>query len=125
MDDQTLLFFHSHPQALPLYEALETKLKNNISPLEIKVQKSQISFYHKRLFGCVSFLRPKKGISYAPGFLTLTFGLGHPLSSSRIAAVIEPYPNRWTHHLLLDDETQLDEELMAWLTEAADFAAAK
>ena len=125
MDDQTLLFFDTHCHALPLYEALEEKLVSTISPLEIKVQKTQISFYHKRLFGCVSFLHPKKKSPYPPQGLTLTFGLSYPLSSSRIAIVTEPYPNRWTHHMVLESMDQIDTQLMAWLGEAAAFAAKK
>ena len=55
----------------------------------------------------------------------MTFGLSYRLASPRIWQAVEPYPNRWTHHMLVSDETQLDDELMGWIKEAAAFAAAK
>ena len=43
----------------------------------------------------------------------------------RIWQAVEPYPNRWTHHVLVSDESQLDGELLGWVKEAAAFAAVK
>ena len=58
-------------------------------------------------------------------FLILSFGLSHRLDSPRIAVAVEPYPNRWTHHVILSEAGQLDSELMDWLREAHDFALTK
>ena len=38
---------------------------------------------------------------------------------------MEPYPGRWTNHVLLSREDEIDEELMDWLREAYDFAESK
>ena len=57
--------------------------------------------------------------------LLVTFGLSHRLSSPRIAVAVEPYPNRWTHHVVVSRLEELDEELMDWLREAYDFAQNK
>ena len=38
---------------------------------------------------------------------------------------VEPYPNRWTHHVVVSRLEELDEELMDWLREAYDFAQNK
>ncbi|WP_343224108.1 hypothetical protein [Pseudoflavonifractor capillosus] len=35
---------------------------------------------------------------------------------------MEPYPNRWTHHVLL---TRLDETVMGWVEEAYQFSMEK
>ena len=125
MNTDTLLFFDPHPEALPLYEVLEEKLRQQIDPLVIKAQKTQISFYSKHLFGCVSFLRLRKKKECPSRYIVVTFGLDHRLESPRIEAAVEPYPNRWTHHLFVTSPEEIDEELMGWLGEAARFAANK
>ena len=38
-----------------------------------------------------------------PFYTVVTFGLNHGLDSMRIGIAVEPYPNRWTHHLLAAD----------------------
>ena len=38
---------------------------------------------------------------------------------------MEPYPNRWTHHVLVTREEELDGELLGWLEEAYEFARNK
>ena len=57
--------------------------------------------------------------------LLITFGLSYRLDSPRVAVAVEPYPNRWTHHVLLTREEELDGELMGWLEEAWRFAQEK
>ena len=58
-------------------------------------------------------------------YLTVTFGLSYPLEHPRIAAKTEPYPNRWTHHVVVGSLEEIDQQLLEWLVEAAEFAAAK
>lgn len=55
----------------------------------------------------------------------VTFGLEHRVDSSRIAVAIEPYPNRWTHHLLPTAPAQIDTKLLDWLQEAYWFSEQK
>ena len=57
--------------------------------------------------------------------IVVSFGLSYRVDSPRIWVATEPYPNRWTHHMLIADEGQLDDELLGWIKEAAAFAAAK
>lgn len=58
-------------------------------------------------------------------YIVITFGLGYRVESPRIDVATEPYPNRWTHHVLVASEEELDEELMGWVKEAAAFSAGK
>lgn len=37
----------------------------------------------------------------------------------------EPYPGRWTHHLVLTDAARIDGELLSWLDAAHQFAQMK
>ena len=55
----------------------------------------------------------------------VTIGLSYPLNSPRVAVAVEPYPNRWTHHILIAEEGQIDDELLGWLREAYTFAESK
>ena len=124
MQTEELLFFDPMPQALPLYQALREHVAAACPDLRVKVSKTQISFYHRRLFAMVSLpLRRRKG--WPPCCLVVTFGLGRRAESPRILQAIEPYPGRWTHHLVIGTVEEIDDELMAWAREAYNFAAAK
>ena len=127
MDLDTLQWFEAqkHPDALPLYEALEGRILAEIPGVRIKVQKSQISFYTKHLFGCVSYIRARKKAQLPPCYLVVTVGLARRLENPRVDIATEPYPGRWTHHIVVGSAGEIDGELMDWIKEAAAFAAAK
>ena len=127
MDLDTLQWFEAqkHPDALPLSEALEGRILAEIPGVRIKVQKSQISFYTKHLFGCVSYLRARKKAQLPPCYLVVTVGLARRLENPRVDIATEPYPGRWTHHIVVGSAGEIDGELMDWIKEAAAFAAAK
>ena len=93
--------------------------------VRIKVQKSQITFYNRRLFACASFARVRRKAELPPCWLVVTVGLARRLDSPRVAVATEPYPGRWTHHIVISDPAEVDDELMGWVREAAAFAAAK
>jgi len=58
-------------------------------------------------------------------FLTITFGLPYRKESARIDVAVEHYPNRWTHHVMIGTEDEIDDELLSWIVESAAFAAYK
>lgn len=125
MNNKALYFFENHMEALPLYEIFEKKVLSEIADVNIKVQKTQITFSNRRVFACVSFLPVRKKKDRPDSYIVVTFGLGHRVESLRIDAAVEPYPNRWTHHVLISEPEELDEELMEWVREAGKFAANK
>ena len=125
MDEKILYFFDQHMNALPLYEKLEQRILNEIEGVQIKVQKTQISFYNRHLFACVSFAKVRKAKDCPDTYIVVTVGLSRRLESSRVDIATEPYPNRWTHHILIADPEEIDDEVLGWLKEAADFSAAK
>lgn len=125
MTQDTLFFFDKHPDTLPLYELFEQKLLSELGGADIKVQKTQISFSNKHNFAFVSFLPVRKAKERPQTYIVITFGLGHRVESPRIDAATEPYPNRWTHHVLISEPEEIDEELMGWVKEASAFSAAK
>ena len=127
MDVNVLQFFElqKHPDAAPLYEALDARILAEIPDVRIKVQKSQITFYNKHLFACVSYVRVRKKAQLSPCYIVVTVGLARKVESPRIAVATEPYPGRWTHHIVVAGPEEIDDELMGWVREAAAFAAAK
>lgn len=125
MDEKTGMFFDRNMEALPLYERLEKRILSEIEGVSIKVQKTQISFYNRHLFGCVSFARVRKKKDCPPSYIVVTFGLKRRVESARIDVASEPYPNRWTHHVLVSHVEEIDDELMDWIKEASAFSAGK
>lgn len=119
-----LFFFDGKPLELSLYEALFHRLEAEFPDASVKVQKSQISFYGRYLFGAASLpVRRKK--DWPEHCIVVTIGLSRQLTSPRVAVAVEPYPGRWTHHVLISGETQIDDELIEWLREAYAFAESK
>lgn len=125
MTDITAAFFAAHPAALPLYECLEARILAEIPGTRVEVRKTQINFSNEHLFACVSFLPVVKAALRPPAYLVVSFGLGYRAVSPRIAAVAQPRPNRWTHHVPIVRADETDDELLSWLKEASAFAAAK
>lgn len=115
-------FFDGHREALPLFRALEDRLMAAFPDARRRVQKTQISYYHRTVFACVSFARVMQSAKLPERWLTLTLGLPYPLDSPRVAARVEPRPGRWTTHLVIGLERELDDELFGWLREAYGFS---
>ena len=92
---------------------------------EIKVQKTQITFKNRHVYACVSFLRVRKKAELPDPYFVLTLGLPYPLESDRVAAKTEPYPGRWTTHIVISQLADLDEELFQWIRQAYEFAESK
>lgn len=121
----TMLFFDGHQEIFPVYEAFEHMLLHLYPPTKMKVQKTQITFSNRHVFACVSFMRPKKKSELPASYFVLTLGLPTPLESERVAAKTEPYPGRWTTHIVISDISDLDQELWGWIKQACEFAENK
>ena len=119
-----LFFFESHPVERELYQALFSQLDRMFPEGSVRVQKTQISFYGRHLFAAASLpVRRKKG--WPAQCLVVTIGLPCPLTSPRAVVSTEPYPGRWTNHVLLSRAEEIDGELLQWLQEAYAFAQSK
>ena len=125
MNADILFFFREHMDALPLYERLEALILREIPNVRVKVSKTQISFSDRCGFAYVSFNPSRKAKDRPPVWMTVTFGLGYRLDAPRIDAATEPYPNRWTHHVTVGCEEEIDAELMGWIREAAAYSERK
>ena len=90
-----------------------------------KAQKTQIAFANRHNFAFVSFLPVRKANDRPEVYIVVTFGLGYRAKSPRIDAAVEPYPGRWTYHVLISEIGEIDDELMGWVKEAAVFSSGK
>lgn len=124
MHPDILMLFNKTPDALPLYAAAEAAILNAFPQAHSKVGKTQVSFYNRHLFAAL-WPPVRKRKDWPTVFVGVTFGLGYRLEHPRIVQAVEPYPNRWTHHVLLTQPGELDEQLLGWLREAHDFALLK
>ena len=125
IDADTLRFFDGREEALPLYEAFEERLYERFPEAGKRVQKTQITFFNRHVFACVSVARVLRKAELPDPYIVVTLGLSYPLDSERVAVKVEPYPGRWTTHLVIGDVGEIDDELLGWLDEAYAFAEAK
>ena len=119
-----MMLFEGHPNALGVYEAFVKKLFQIYPDTTFRVQKTQITFSNRRVYACVSFARVKKKAQLPENYIVVTLGLPMPLESHRIAVKTEPYPGRWTHHLVIASEKELDGEFFSWVDLARNFPLA-
>ena len=125
INGDVLFFFNEKPAAIPLYEAFAKRVLVEIDNVSVKVQKTQISFSNKHNFAFVSLLPVRKAKQRPETYVTVSFGLRYKKESPRVDVASEPYPNRWTHHMLVASVEEVDDELMGWIKEAAEFSASK
>ncbi|NLF26474.1 MAG: hypothetical protein GX592_01145 [Clostridiales bacterium] len=124
MNMDEALFFDRMPPMRSVYAALRERLVEKYPVMRVKVDKTQISFRNRHLFAMVSLpLRRMKGAPEV--YMLVSFGVPYRLDSPRIVQAVEPYPNRWTHHVPVAREEDLDAELMGWLDAAFHFSMAK
>lgn len=105
-----LIFFDKYPTAFPLYEVFVKELFEMFPLTSMRVQKSQITFSNRHVYACVSFARVKKKAELPDPYIVITLGLSYPLESDWVAVKTEPYPGRWTTHLIISSQSELDDE---------------
>ena len=124
MSADELLFWDRWPRLLPLYELLRERLMSAYPEMKIKVSKSQISFYNRHMFAMASPpVRRRK--TWPKEFMMVSFGLSYQIDSPRIAMSVEAYPNRWTHHVIVESPEDIDRTLLGWIHEAYLFSDSK
>ena len=119
------LFFNDHPGAYPIYRAFKDAVLTAYPEAGLRVQKTQITFTNPRVFACASLLRTRRKVELPDPWLTVTLGLPYRLESPRAAICTEPYPGRWTTHIVIGSPEEIDDELLRWVEEAYVFAAEK
>ncbi len=124
MNQDILTLFDKMPDALPFYEQLEKQILDTFADVTFKVGKTQVSFYNK--YGFAWVWPPYRKVKGWPEvYMGVTFGLGHKLEHPRIIEAVQPYPNRWTHHVLVQHEEEIDAQLLSWISDSYYFSLNK
>lgn len=125
MTAEAFPFFANRMDAAPLYEAFERRVLAAFADARVRASKTQIAFTARHNFAFVSFLPVRHAKDRPKTFITVTFGLARREPSPRVDACVEPYPGRFTHHVLIASPEEIDGELMAWVEESYAFSQSK
>jgi hypothetical protein len=111
--------FATRPAAFVLFQAVR-QLLESLGLVTVEVTKTQVSFGTARKFAWVWL--PQLWIKAQPdSIITLAFALDRHVVHERIRQAVEPYPGRWMHHVVIWQESDLDEDVKGWLSEAYAF----
>jgi|SRR5690554_4659312 len=111
--------FHGHPLGYQLYQAA-ARVIQEFGEVELRATKSQVAFRARRGFAYV--WRPGQYVrSDVPAVLSIA--LPRRLRSPRFKEVVHVSDRVWMHHLELSAVEDIDDEVVAWLTEAYDAAS--
>jgi len=116
-------FFSGNQDRVELYMAVEETIKS-FGPITIEITKSQISFGTKYKFAWV-WMPPDSSRKRPKNSIVLSFGLDHRVQNKKIVEAVEPYPGRWTHHIIIQNETDLDTDVIKWLRLAYAFSKSR
>jgi hypothetical protein len=112
-------FFAGLPLGLAVHERVRSILVG-LGPLEIRTSKSQVAYWRRR--GFAYLWRPGQYLAHPAAEIVLSIALGRLDDSPRFKEVAHPARPHWLHHLELHDPGEIDDEVAAWLAEAADRA---
>ena len=102
--------------ARQLFEAIAEFIKT-LGPLTVVPRRTQVGFKRARMFAWIWL--PQMWIKRRPkDSITLAFGLDRQVRDSRIKESVEPYPGRFTHHVVIENASDFDDKVKGWLREA-------
>jgi Domain of unknown function (DUF5655) len=90
---------------------------------DVRVTRTQLAFSRERAFAWL--WRPRRWLGPSGAEIVLSIALPRHDLSPRWKQVSHPTPRAWMHHLEVSAVEQVDEEVVAWLHEAAVTAAAR
>jgi len=108
-------FFAGRDESRRVFDALRAAIEED-GPAELRVSKSQIAFARGQVFARAWVPDQYLGAGHPP--LVLTLGFRHRDPSPRWKQVVEPAPGRYTHHLELRSEDEIDQQVREWIREA-------
>lgn len=112
---QAAAFFDGKPRAYGLFEALAKMLADTYPATQIQVKKTQVSFVDRHIYACASMMRAKRRSELPDEYVVVTFSSPGPIDSARVAQQVQIRPGRWTVHVVVGEESELDDELLGWV----------
>jgi hypothetical protein len=113
-------YFDGNEESRRLFDSLRERIES-LGPVEMVVQKSQVAF--RRNKGFAYAWMPGKYLHGKVAPLVLTLQLHRRDPSPRWKEVVEPAPGRFTHHMEIHSESDIDDQVCEWLQEARNLAA--
>ncbi|MDO4548456.1 MAG: DUF5655 domain-containing protein [Clostridia bacterium] len=114
-------FFAGHPVEMELYDAFLNEVMSRFDEVRVRYQKTQVTFSCVHNFAFVSLPRSRMK-SRKEEYIIVSFGLKYRLDSPRAEQAVNPYPNRWTHHVIVSKPSDIDGELMDWIAQSYAFS---
>ncbi len=116
-----LFFFDGKREEYALYRAFLDGLHRRSMDFSVPVRKTQISLRHGLVFACVSMTKVLPRARRPERFIVVSLGADRPFAGERIVSV-EVRPDRWTNHVVIGSETEMDGSFWALTEEAYRFA---
>ena len=120
-----LLFFRDSAGSLPIYLSFREQMLDRWPSMDIRVARTQISFYLKTMVCCASLLPLRRKKEQPDAYLVITFGLDIPFDGPEVDAVVQVSHHRWTHHVMLESPEEMDDAFWALIRRAAEFSERK
>ena len=117
----TLFFFEGKREELALYQRFREGLRKRGMDCTAAVHKTQISLRHGLVFACVSMAKVLPKARRPEHFIVISLGADRPFPGERIVSV-EVRPGRWTNHVVLGADGDMDDAFWALTEEAYRFA---
>jgi predicted transport protein len=111
------VLFAEHPQRLALYRAFRERVLALGDDVDIAPKKTQVTFRTERAFAW-AWLPQLWNRSRPDGSITISFDVDHPVHDARIAETVATGNGRWTHHIVIEHESDLDDVVDGWLAQA-------
>lgn len=108
-------YFDGNRQSREIFDCLYD-IVGAMGPVEMLVMESQVAFRRKKAFACAWIPGKYKQGRGAP--LVLTLSLRRRDISPRWRVIVPLSPVRFTHHLELYSENEIDDQVCQWLQEA-------
>jgi hypothetical protein len=109
--------FAGNELGLDVYDRVRKVVGEDV---EVRTTKSQVAFRRKR--GFAYLWAPARYLKNPDADVVLSIVLGRHDASARFKEVAHPSPKHWIHHLEIDEGSDIDDEVGAWLMEASERA---
>ena len=110
-------FFHERNLELSLDCVFAAAVQERLPQTITRFRRSQITFAGRRGFAAV-WIPPFKVRGRPEHYIVVSFAADRRIDHPRIVSVAEPYPHRWTHHVLVSCPEDVDELLLDWVEQA-------
>ena len=115
--------FKGHAEAYGLFSAVRRYIES-IGPVNISATKTRVSFRGKTRFAWV-WLPQMWDEKQKAGSITLTFDLGRQIQRPKASNDAHSHSGRWTRHVIIESESDLNEKVCGWIHEAYLYAQEK